>query len=191
MPNNGGIACPNQWSICTLTRPVPLMSPSEVLKHKPYKREFPRGSNFNVKFEHISASFQVSSPEHERVCRRITLHLWSVVSFTSLLCLRSPDRALCPLKGSFLRSPVLIDQATACLPPGHSLGGRCHCCLPLFSFLFLCCHLCSVPVHSRAGHGQLRLLPNTYSHPCSRQSAQPAVNPSSPTQQRLTRGLTT
>lgn len=44
---------------------------------------------------------------------------------------------------------------------------------------------------SQAGHGQLRFLVNTYSHPCSRQSAHPAVNPSSQTEQRLTRRLTT
>lgn len=49
----------------------------------------------------------------------------------------------------------------------------------------------AVPVRSQAGHGQLRFLLNTYSHPCSCQSAHPAVNPSSQTQQRLTRGLTT
>lgn len=49
----------------------------------------------------------------------------------------------------------------------------------------------ALPVRSQAGHGQLRFLLNTYSHPCSCQSAHPAVNPSSQTQQRLTRGLTT
>lgn len=60
--------------------------------------------------------------------------------------------------------------------------------MPLFPrFTFLR----AVPVRSQAGHGQLRFLLNNYSHPCSCQSAHPAVNPSFRTQQRLTRGLTT
>lgn len=56
--------------------------------------------------------------------------------------------------------------------------------IPLFTFLR------AVPVRSQAGHGQLRFLLNTYPHPCSCQSAHPTVNPSSRTQRRLTRGLT-
>lgn len=73
-------------------------------------------------------------------------------------------------------SPTFV----TCSP--RSLCVRRHSC---FTFLR------PVPVCSQAGHGQLRFLLNTYSHPCSCQSAHPAVNPSSRTQQRLTRGLTT
>lgn len=103
-----------------------------------------------------------------------------------------PDWDLCPLKASFLRSPVPHWQSHGMFT-SRTQPWCLDATVPSLYFLSQLsgATLCAVPVCSQAGHGQLRFLPNTYSHPCSCQSVHPAVNPSSRTQQRLTRGLTT